>query len=149
MTLEPAGATLDSPTPFDVPTQFATPFTTPLVTSRVGIDWTTGNIWQYQGARGMVQVGTILAAPLNTVAPAISGTLAHGSTLTATNGTWTGSSITYSYQWMSSGVAVPGATSSTYVTQVSDVGDMMTCVVTASNTGGAPNAVSNALGPIT
>lgn len=131
-------------------TPFATtPFTTPLLTSRVGIDWTTGNIWQYQGSRGMVQIGAILTPPVNTLAPAISGTLAHGSTLTSTTGTWTGSSITYSYQWMSSGVAVAGATSSTYVTQVSDVGDMITCVVTASNTGGAPSATSNTLGPIT
>lgn len=130
-------------------TQFAaTPFTTPLVTSRVGID-PTGNIWQLQGTRGMVNVGTILTAPVNTVAPAISGTLAHGSTLTSTTGTWTGSSITYSYQWYGAGAAISGATSSTYVTQASDVGNMITCVVTASNTGGAPSATSNALGPIT
>lgn len=130
-----------------------TPFTyvtyPPLVTARVGIDWTTGNIWQYQGTRGMVQIGTVLAPPTNTVVPAISGTLAHGSTLTATNGTWTGSSITYSYQWMSGSAPISGATSSTYVTQASDVGNMITCVVTASNTGGAPSATSNALGPIT
>lgn len=129
--------------------QLATPFTTPLLTTRIGIDWTTGNIWQLQGARGMVNVGTILAAPVNTVAPAISGTLAHGSTLTSTTGTWTGSSITYSYQWYGAGVAISGATSSTYITQASDVGNMITCVVTASNTGGAPSATSNALGPIT
>lgn len=130
-------------------TPFATPFTTPLTTSRVGIDPGTGNIWQYQGPRGMVQIGTIATPPANTVAPLISGTLTHGSTMTTNTGTWTGSGITYSYQWMSSGVAVAGATSATYVTQVSDVGDMITCVVTASNAGGAPSATSNALGPIT
>lgn len=130
-------------------TPFATPFTAPLSTVRLGYDWTTGNIWQLQGARGMVNVGNIPAGPVNTVAPAISGTLAHGSTLTTTNGTWTGTGITYSYQWMSGANAIAGATSSTYVTGTSDVGNMITCVVTASNTGGAPSAVSNALGPIT
>lgn len=129
-------------------TPFATPFTTMLICTRVGIDPVTGNIWQLQGTRGMVNVGTIPTAPANSVAPVISGTLAHGSTLTSTTGTWSGSP-TYTYQWMSGANAIAGATSSTYVTQASDVGNMITCVVTASNTGGAPSATSNALGPIT
>lgn len=137
------------PGSFDAPTQFATPFTTMLVTARVGIDPVTGNIWQMQGTRGMVQIGTVALPPVNTVAPAISGTLTHGSVLTSTTGTWTGTGITYSYQWMSAGVPVAGATSSTYTTGTSDVGNMMTCVVTATNGGGAPSATSNALGPIT
>lgn len=136
------------PEQFDAPTQFATPFTTMLVTSRVGIDPVTGNIWQMQGTRGMVNIGTIATPPINTAAPVISGTLAHGSTLTSTTGTWNPTG-TYTYQWMSAGVAIAGATNSTYVTQTSDVGNMITCVVTASNTGGAPSATSNALGPIT
>lgn len=123
-------------------------FTTPLVTSRVGIDWSTGNIWQYQGARGMIQIGTVAAPPVNTAAPVISGTLAHGSTLTSTTGTWNPTG-TYTYQWLSAGNPISGATSSTYVTQASDVGNMIICVVTASTAGGAPSANSNALGPIT
>lgn len=133
----------------DAPTQFAVPFTTMLVCTRIGVDPVTGNIWQMQGTRGMVNVGTIALPPVNTVAPAISGTLAHGSTLTSTTGTWTGTGIAYSYQWYSGANAVAGATSSTYVTQASDVGNMMTCIVTATNGGGAPSATSNALGPIT
>lgn len=129
-------------------TPFATPFTTPLLMTRIGVDLTTGNIWQLQGTRGMVQVGTIAAAPINTVAPVVSGTLAHGSTLTSTTGTWNPSG-TFTYQWYGAGVALSGATSSTYVTQASDVGNMIYCAVTASSTGAAVTANSNTVGPIT
>lgn len=129
-------------------TPFATPFTTMLICTRVGIDPATGNIWQLQGPRGMVNIGTIPAPPVNTAAPVISGTLAHGSTLSCTTGTWNPTG-TYTYQWMSGAAAVAGATSSSYVTATTDVGNMMTCVVTASNAGGAPSATSNALGPVT
>lgn len=123
-------------------------FITPLMTSRIGLDQSTGNIWMFQGQRGMVNIGNVPAPPVNTAAPVISGTLAHGSTLTSTTGTWNPTG-TYTYQWMSGANAIAGATNSTYVTQASDVGNMITCVVTASNTGGAPSATSNALGPIT
>jgi hypothetical protein len=44
--------------------------------------------------------GPAPGAPVNTVAPVVTGTTAAGQTLTTTNGTWTGAApITYTYQW--------------------------------------------------
>ena len=77
------------------------------------------------------------ADPVNTVAPTVSGASTLGSTLTSTNGTWTGSSISYSYQWKRDGVAIPGATASTYDLVQADSEAVMTCDVTATNSGGA------------
>lgn len=39
------------------------------------------------------------AVPVNTVAPTITGTTTIGSTISATNGTWSNSPTSYRYQW--------------------------------------------------
>jgi hypothetical protein len=44
--------------------------------------------------------------PINLVAPTISGTPAQGSTLTATNGSWTGNPTAFSYQWQRRALAI-------------------------------------------
>jgi hypothetical protein len=42
----------------------------------------------------------IAGAPVNTVAPAVTGTTTEGSTLSTTDGTWTGTpTISFTYQW--------------------------------------------------
>src|SRR5204862_6948273 len=91
------------------------------------------------------------AAPSNTAAPTISGTTRHGQTLTANNGTWTGTaSLSYAYQWRrcdSAGNAcadIAGATSASYQLTASDVGKTLRVQVTASNTAGSANATSSA-----
>jgi hypothetical protein len=91
-----------------------------------------------------------LTPPTNTVAPVISGTATQYQTLTLTsNGTWTRSPTSYAYAWRRDGVAIPGATGTTYVLDTADVGKTITCAVTASNSGGASSAVaSNGIGPI-
>ena len=74
--------------------------------------------------------------PSNTSLPVVSGTAQVGSTLSCSNGTWTGTSpITFAYQWIYSntGSAIVGATSSTYTIVVEDRGRTLSCVVTASN----------------
>lgn len=98
--------------------------------------------------------------PINSVAPAISGTESVGSTLTATSGTWgldalfsggTNGTITYAYQWTRSDdgsgtgeVDISSATSSTYTLQVADETKFIRCRVRASNTGGYdPDADTN------
>ena len=86
--------------------------------------------------------------PVNTVAPAVTGTATVGSTLTSTTGTWTGSPTpTFTYQWRRNGVAIGGATASTYLIDALDVGTSVTCQVTATNARGSAAAVSNAVVP--
>ena len=84
------------------------------------------------------------AAPVNTVAPAVTGTASFGFTLTTTNGTWTGAPApTFSYQWQRVTTNISGATSSTYVLVAADVGNTIRCVVTATNIIAAVSANSN------
>lgn len=82
--------------------------------------------------------------PVNTVAPAVTGTPAVGSTLTTTNGTWTGAPTpSFTYKWQRSTVDISGQTASTYVVQAADAGLSVRCVVTATNSLGAVSANSN------
>jgi hypothetical protein len=75
----------------------------------------------------------------------ISGTQRAGETLSVTNGTWTNSPLSYAYQWKRDGVAIVGATSSTYVLVNDDALTQITCMVTATNAAGSSSADSNAL----
>ena len=81
--------------------------------------------------------------PANSVAPVISGTTRNGETLTTTNGTWSASPTSYSYQWKrASSVAgsytdIPSATSNTYVLTDADVGKYIKVSVTATNSIGS------------
>ena len=84
-------------------------------------------------------------APVNTVAPVVSGTATFGQTLSTTNGTWTGvPTPTFTYQWFRSpSTSIGGATSSTYVLVAADVGNTIFCTVTATNVVSAVGANSN------
>jgi hypothetical protein len=88
-------------------------------------------------------------APSNTAAPVVSGTPEVGQTLSASNGTWSGSTpMSDTYQWQdcsASGTGcanVSGAAASTYTLAASDVGHTMSVVVSASNAGGSTAATS-------
>lgn len=83
-----------------------------------------------------------IASAVNSVAPVVSGTAQVGQTLTTTTGTWSGSP-TYTYQWFAAGVAIPGATASTYVLAAGQVGKVVKAVVTATNAYGAITKDSN------
>ena len=81
--------------------------------------------------------------PANTAPPIISGDLKVGSTLTTTNGTWTGTPApTFTYVWQrcdengASCAAISGATANTYVLKNADGGSTLRSVVTATNTDG-------------
>lgn len=71
----------------------------------------------------------------NTTAPTITGTPTQGQTLTATNGSWSATPDSYTYQWNRAGVAISGATASTYVLAAGDVGNTITVTVTAIKAG--------------
>jgi hypothetical protein len=93
---------------------------------------------------------TSLLVPINLTVPIISGTVQVGQTLIVTNvGTWTNNATAYAYQWNDGGVPISGATASSYVLMSGDVGDLITCSVTAFNgVGRSVPAPSAALGPI-
>lgn len=87
----------------------------------------------------------VLYPPSNTVAPSISGTAQVGQTLTASNGTWVGAAtIIYSYQWKRAGSNIVGATSSTYVPVLADIGNTLTVDVTGTNSDGSATVTSSA-----
>ena len=97
------------------------------------------------------QTATVTAAtaPRNTALPQITGTSAVGSTLTATNGTWSGSTpITYTYVWEqcatngASCAAIGGATAQTYKVAAGDANHTLRVVVTATNAAGSGQATS-------
>ena len=80
------------------------------------------------------------ADPANTVAPSISGAANPGVTLTATEGTWTGTgTIVKSFQWQRSlgtngpWTSIVGATTPTYALQTSDEGSRFRVAVSARN----------------
>lgn len=84
-------------------------------------------------------------APVNTVAPALSGTAEVGETLTVTNGTWTGTPTpTYTREWLRDGVPIPGAAGLTYVLVAADEGAVIRVRVTGTNAVTAVSALSNA-----
>lgn len=78
------------------------------------------------------------AKPVNTVAPAITGTATVGQTLTATDGTWTGTpDPVLSRQWFADDVAIEGATATTLVLAPAQAGAVITVVVTGVSIAGS------------
>src|SRR4029078_12619972 len=128
-------------------------------TRRIGALWTLA-------AAALASLATVLAlpagggavtqaAPTNTAEPRISGSATVGSTLTAGQGSWTGSPTGYAYQWvrcsrggvLPSGAdcaAIGGATTTKYVVATADVDHRLRVRVTASNADGSKNGRSNA-----
>ena len=88
--------------------------------------------------------------PVNTVAPAITGTAQVGKTLNCSTGTWEGEPESYAYQWQRSATGeggwsdIGGATASSYKATAEDEGEFLRCVVTATNAGGETEAASAA-----
>jgi hypothetical protein len=68
-------------------------------------------------------------------APRITGTVTVGSTLTAKPGTWSPAPVNLYYQWYRSGVAITGATASTFRLTTADLGKAITVKTTARKTG--------------
>ncbi len=92
---------------------------------------------------------TRAVAPANVVPPAIAGTAAQGSTLTASSGSWTGDTpITFGFQWRvcdTSGATcsdIAGANGQTHTIGSSEVGSTVRVMVTATNASGTSTALS-------
>ncbi|MFZ1997338.1 MAG: hypothetical protein WAU75_24690 [Solirubrobacteraceae bacterium] len=94
-------------------------------------------------------------APVNIAAPVVSGTAQQGQTLTTSNGSWTNSPTSYSYQWQdcnSSGVSctnITAATGHTYALSSGDVGHRVRAVATATNGGGSASAPATVTDTVT
>jgi hypothetical protein len=93
--------------------------------------------------------------PDNTVSPAIAGTAAVGTQLSADQGTWTGTpEITYAYQWercdqTTTCADIPGATDPTYTPGAADADNRLQVKVTATNGAGAASATSTPTARVT
>ncbi|WP_051845508.1 hypothetical protein [Streptomyces globisporus] len=74
-------------------------------------------------------------APKPTKVPSMSGTVRVGSKVTAVVGTWSPAPTSYAYQWRANGVAISGATGSSYVPAPAVLGKKLTVTVTALRTG--------------
>jgi hypothetical protein len=97
------------------------------------------------------QTAAIAAAspPVNTAAPAVSGSAQAGQILVTSDGTWSGSPPpTFTYQWQrcnsagSSCATLSGQQTSTYAVVAADVGSTIRTLVTATNGVGAATAQS-------
>jgi hypothetical protein len=109
--------------------------------------WTgaTPIFYEYQWYR----VGSVAdVPPSNTTPPNITGSNVVGSLLTTTNGSWSGTTpLTFTRQWKR-GITNVGTGGMTYMTVSADIGNNITCVVTATNFAGTATATSNVFGPI-
>ncbi len=91
--------------------------------TRSGGGWPTGFIH-------LVDEALTATAP-----PTVVGTPQVDETLTARSGSWNQAGTTFSYQWLAEGLAISGATASTYVPRPDQVGDAFTVKVTARKSG--------------
>jgi hypothetical protein len=128
-------------------------------TRRISVVWTLA-------AAALASLATVLALPGgggavtdarpdNTREPRITGSAVVGSTLTASQGSWSGSPTSFAYQWVRCGkggglpsgadcAAIGGATTTKYVVSSADVDRRLRVRVTASNADGSRTVASNA-----
>jgi hypothetical protein len=86
--------------------------------------------------------------PVNSVAPAITGTETVGETLSLSNGTWSNTPDAYAYIWKRDGVVIAGASAATYDLVEDDEGAVISASVKATNLGVSAVANSNSTGAI-
>ncbi|HTX30939.1 MAG TPA: choice-of-anchor Q domain-containing protein [Solirubrobacteraceae bacterium] len=77
------------------------------------------------------------SVPVNTAGPTISGTPQPGDTLGCSTGSWSGDPTSYSYRWNRNGQSITGQTNKSYVVEIADETDTLTCTVVASNASGS------------
>jgi hypothetical protein len=87
-------------------------------------------------------IGVTATAPVNTLIPSVSGSGYVGDLLTTTDGTWTGTPTSFSYQWKRGATNI-GTNANTYTLVIADANTNITCVVTATNASGSTPATSN------
>ena len=89
------------------------------------------------------------SAPTNVAPPIVSGATTQGSVLVSSVGVWEGTfPQSYAFQWRRNGLSISGATSASYLVGSSDVGNLLSCEVTATNTRGVASSASASVGPV-
>jgi hypothetical protein len=151
--------------------QAVAPGVQPNLCSFMPLTWSAaGNIWQAVlpnggsidqpgGTAGTIvppppppptcrKVAAPVSLPVNSAPPVITGSLIVGNALSVSNGTWSGTPTSFTYQWFwdDTSTAIPGATAATYTLQTTDVGHTIHATVTAVNSGGS-SIPSSALCP--
>ncbi|HEY2940450.1 MAG TPA: DNRLRE domain-containing protein [Gaiellaceae bacterium] len=147
----------------------------PVVTGGSGTDVASGQSSSWTVPANVLQVGTtyywhargfdgtedgawtdetrsyrVIAAPVNSALPAISGSTRVGQVLNASNGTWSDNPTAYSYQWRTCDLAgancanISGATASTYTIVAANEYKTFRVVVTATNAAGSGVAATSA-----
>jgi hypothetical protein len=91
----------------------------------------------------------VVAAPVATTAPVLSGLAAVGGALITTHGAWNPAGSTFAYQWLRCGadgsgcVPIPGATDTAYALLPADAGHTLEARVSATDLAGTTAALSN------
>jgi hypothetical protein len=127
------------------------------VGKRVRVQVRATNAQSPAGVTAVSAVSTLVSgtAPLDEDPPTATGTARTGETLTAGNGTWSGTvPMTFTRQWRrcdADGLAcadIGGATGTTYTLTDTDIGKRIRVRVTATNAAGSRSADSAARGPV-
>lgn len=110
------------------------------VGDQITIHFLTGSLAPGDRIRSVAKTVTVVAdeepaAPVANVLPSMTGVPAVGKTLTAKPGTWSVDGLSFSYQWLRNGSAIPGATKAAYKVVSADAGKNLAVRVTASKPG--------------
>jgi hypothetical protein len=107
--------------------------------------------WSPSVTDGVVSAA-VAGAPVATLLPVITGLARRGQTLSTTPGSWSPGAQSYAYQWQrdtgSGFTDIAGATTSTYVLVVADIGARIGVHVTATNASGSGTADAVPVGPV-
>ncbi|PJI93576.1 glycosyl hydrolase [Luteimicrobium subarcticum] len=96
------------------------------------------------GASGTPRFATLDTTLRATTAPSVRGTARVGARLTGDPGRWSLDDTTFTYRWTVGGRTVSGATSSTYVPRLRDIGQRIAVVVTAHRAGASDGTATSA-----
>jgi hypothetical protein len=101
-----------------------------------------------------LSLGASKALPAIVSSPSEIGAAVVGQRLTGEQGTWSGSSLTYTYQWHrcdptgAACTSITGATALSYKLVAKDVGQTIGLTVTATDSTGTTSGYANLVGPI-
>jgi hypothetical protein len=110
--------------------------------------WSLGAVLAIAAMTASAVFARTSAAPVNSSVPTISGVATEGSTLTASDGTWTNTPTSFAYKWQQCDAGgagctdISGATVKTYTVTTGDVDHTLRLTVTATNADGQTAASS-------